>query len=459
MDRREWKSPNTDQEGRRDTAAGKMEQLGREILDSAKRELYLSMQFLDLAFGTLEPQMDRRTFLMGTEGQKLYFNPARLGERYLENPVLVQRAYLHSILHCILGHMFSENIEAGEDWELACDIAVEYVIDHLDYACVRQVIPPERQELYERLEKGYPVVTAEAVLDYLGERPEILEKRMLFLADDHGYWEKKGQEGREEDGKRKQEKEKGSWDGGKDRRQQGGQKVNWARISEKLQLSLETFHRSQHKEAAALYQELAVHNTPRADYESFLRRFTVVREELQMDEDSFDPVFYHFGMERYGNMPLIEPLEYKETVKIHEFVIVLDTSGSCSGRQIHQFMEKTIGLLHTSSFAQRTAIHILQCDDQVNEDIYLEDPGQMEEYLSHMVIKGHGNTDFRPAFAYVEELRERGEMKNLQGLLYFTDGYGRYPGKRPDYDVAFIFPQEDPDRPPVPAWAIETVLN
>lgn len=33
----------------------------------------------------------------------------------------------------------------------------------------------------------------------------------------------------------------------------------------------------------------------------------------------------------------------------------------------------------------------------------------------------------------------RGEFHRLKGLLYFTDGEGIYPVKRPVYDTAFVF--------------------
>ena len=50
-----------------------------------------------------------------------------------------------------------------------------------------------------------------------------------------------------------------------------------------------------------------------------------------MDPDSFDYTFYSYGLTMYGNMPLIEPQEWKEVQKVEEFVIVIDTSMSCSG--------------------------------------------------------------------------------------------------------------------------------
>ena len=55
--------------------------------------------------------------------------------------------------------------------------------------------------------------------------------------------------------------------------------------------------------------------------------------------------------------------------------------------------------------------------------------------------------------AYVNELLEQGVLKNLGGLLYFTDGKGIYPKKRPEYKTAFLF-LDDYDESAVPPWAM-----
>ena len=68
------------------------------------------------------------------------------------------------------------------------------------------------------------------------------------------------------------------------------------------------------------------------DYRKFLKQFCRLREEVELDTESFDYIFYSFGMEHYGNIPLIEPLEYKEVNRLEELVIAIDTSGSCLGR-------------------------------------------------------------------------------------------------------------------------------
>ena len=62
-------------------------------------------------------------------------------------------------------------------------------------------------------------------------------------------------------------------------------------------------------------------------------------------------------------------------------------------------------------------------------------------------------------FQYVEQLQERGEFENLKGLIYFTDGYGIYPERMPDYRVIFAFLDEDENRGPVPPWSMMVILE
>ena len=124
--------------------------------------------------------------------------------------------------------------------------------------------------------------------------------------------------------------------------------------------------------------------------------------------DSFDPIYYNLGLELYGNMPLIEPLETKEMKKIEDFVIVLDTSMSCNGSLIRRFLEETYSVLSESeSFFRKIQVHIIQCDEKIQDDQVIHDQREMEAYLQDFTIRGFGGTDFRPAFAYVEpEVKE-----------------------------------------------------
>ena len=150
----------------------------------------------------------------------------------------------------------------------------------------------------------------------------------------------------------------------------------------------------------------------------------------------------------YGNMPLIEELEYREESRIKDFVIVIDTSGSCAFTLVQKFINETLGILTESDlFFEKIRLHIIQCDNQVQEDIVINDLKQAESFKDNFAVKGFGGTDFRPAFNYIEKLRQMGELKSLKGVLYFTDGYGIYPEHKPPYDVAFVFPEMyDADR-------------
>lgn len=74
-------------------------------------------------------------------------------------------------------------------------------------------------------------------------------------------------------------------------------------------------------------------------------------------------------------------------------------------------------------------------------------------------LTGFGSTDFRPVFAYVEELIGRGEIGSLKGLIYFTDGRGIYPEKAPDYETVFAFLNESGLPLTVPPWAVRICID
>lgn len=75
---------------------------------------------------------------------------------------------------------------------------------------------------------------------------------------------------------------------------------------------------------------------------------------MKLNPDEFDYNYYTYGLTLYENMPLIEPLEYKEVKRIREFVIAIDTSGSTSGSLVQTFVQKTYNILKsTESFFQR----------------------------------------------------------------------------------------------------------
>ena len=190
-----------------------------------------------------------------------------------------------------------------------------------------------------------------------------------------------------------------------------------------------------------------------------MRKFAVLREELHCDEEEFDIGFYTYGLQLYQNMPLLEPLESREVHKIRDFVIIIDTSYSTKGELVESFLKETFSILcQEESFFRKAKLHVIQCDEKIQEDIVITKPEQLERLFSDFTIKGGGNTDFRPAFSYVNHLAEEGQFDCLCGLLYFTDGKGIYPKKKPDYPTAFLFLDEYEEEK-VPVWAIRMQLE
>ena len=172
---------------------------------------------------------------------------------------------------------------------------------------------------------------------------------------------------------------------------------------------------------------LAVTREPH-DYADFLRRFAVLGEHIQINDDEFDYIYYTYGLRLYGKTPLIEPLEYKEVRRIREFVIAIDTSGSVKGEQVQRFIQKTYNiLLEQESFFTKINLHIVQCDAAIQEAQKITSREEFDAYLASMTLKGFGGTDFRPVFAYVDRMIEQREFTNLRGLIYFTDGEGIFP--------------------------------
>ena len=197
----------------------------------------------------------------------------------------------------------------------------------------------------------------------------------------------------------------------------------------------------------------------RRSYKDFLRKFTVLKEELHCDYDEFDLNYYSYGLRLYKNMPLIEPLESREVTKISEFVIVIDTSYSTNGPLVQKFLEETFQIIQErDSFFHKSQIRIIQCDNQVHSDTIIKEQRDIPKLLHNFELIGGGGTDFRPAFSYINKLLEDGEFQNLKGVLYFTDGKGIYPAKRPPYETAFLFLGEE-EHPDVPAWAMKLILH
>lgn len=436
-----------------------LEATGNKILNSVRTELYLSMRFMGPALGSLGFAMDLSTRTVGTDAVYIRFNPTYLLQTYIERPEILNRTYMHMLMHCLFRHMFSaKQHEDAQLWDLCCDIAVESVVDSMDYPTILRVTSDFRQEWYEKLEKEVSVLTAEKLYQYfmLRKRDPYLEEslRQEFLLCDHSFWQRMEKEPPQEQNKNQPPVPQENPQMDSDQQENAGEKTSdatplgktdpkedeWKEHAKRIESDMETYAKDAAADAGKLAWMLKLSSRERKSYKEFLKRFAVVREEVSVDMDSFDYGFYMYGLQHYGNMPLIEENEFREAKKIEELVIAIDTSASCKEKLVQQFLNETGAILkHQESFFHKVHIRIIECDNQIQKDIPITNLDEIEEYTEQFSVSGGYGTDFRPVFSYVEKLRNSGELKNLKGLMYFTDGYGEYPKKPTDFQTVFVF--------------------
>ena len=240
------------------------------------------------------------------------------------------------------------------------------------------------------------------------------------------------------------------------------EKDAWDDISKEVETELQNFANELGDGVGAMIQNIRPLEERENEYRRFLQKFTRLSEALEVDNESFDYIYYTYGLTLYQDMPLIEPLETKEVRKIEELVIALDTSGSCSGEVVQAFLQETYDILTDgTAFFDKMHIRLIQCDKKIQSDTVIKSAKDFTDFIAHGELKGFGGTDFRPVFQYVDELIKKGTLRNLKGLLYFTVGLGIYPKKMPEYDTAFIFLKKSRyfDDPDFPIWAMKVLVS
>lgn len=407
-----------------------------ELLRLASDTIIVNMRFMDVALNRLKREEKTGLFGVAPDGERFYYDSRFLLNSYLKDDNAVTRMYLHSLLHCIFNHSFNYDRVDDEVWDMACDIAVENIIMELEVPDFTLHNDSDRVWMLKGIVKEVPSLTAEKIYKYLLVNPlskaDRIKMTELFAQDRHIYW-------------RKAENYEISEEA-------------WKKISRRIRTDLGTFSKAGNG-SESLIKNLIDTTKKKYDYKRLLERFTVMGEELKVNDEEFDYIYYTYGLEHYGNMPLIEPLEFRDEKRVRDFAIVLDTSASCMGATVRAFLKKTYDILKGSeSLASKVNVHIIQCDSEVRSDVKITNEREFDDYIAGGKLTGYGGTDFRPAFEYVDGLIEDNEFDNFKGLIYFTDGFGIYPGKVPDYDCMFVFVNNE-TKPEVPWWGIRVELD
>ncbi len=491
--------------------------LAVQALDLAKNALLVRLRFMNAAFARLRP-LPVPGATLATDGAYIRFDSASFARSYAAEPAFAAHAFLHMTLHNVFLHLYTDARVDALRWDTACDIAVEHVMAQLDIPAARTEAVARQQATIAEIEANLNIITAETIYRYLvdtvtdDERVEAMRKP--FLVDDHAPWHvmaaEEAEKSKDPESSRVEENDTKRTDAATEAAQDGtdaelpqdadkrekshssrrglkqediAQKeapenaaeaigkrfadtVNldrsrdqWKNAAYEMGVQLDTYVQLWGVEGSNLSMNLRSVTREKQDYREFLRKFARMGEHMRINDDEFDYVYYCYGLSRYGNLPLIEPLEYSEERRVRDFVVAIDTSASTKDGLVRKFIEKTYSILsdETGFFADMNVL-IIQCDAEIADVTRIGSLSDLEHYLDDLEIKGLGGTDFRPVFSYVDAALERGEFTDLAGLIYFTDGQGTYPSRKPDYEAAFVFVDDDAGVT-VPVWAMKVVLE
>ncbi len=425
--------------------------LAMQILNYTRDTLMVNLRFLDIAMNRLE--FTSYTGTMTTDGYRMYYDPRHILLSYKAEQNSVTRNLLHLIFHCVFQHIC---IPEGCDlrlWNLACDIACEYTVTGLSLRsaeCLRQ----QRQEkVYPDLEAHAGMLTAEKIYKYYAKnRPD--EETLEFLedtfrADDHSKWTRQGET----------------------------LSIIWNGVSRRMQVDMETFTRQQGSRAGAVLLNLQEVNREISDYAGFLAKLLAKGDGMKLDPDEWDFTMYSLGMQMSGGkMPLIEPVEYRDSARIKDVAMALLVTEDMPVQKIKLFLLNTWNILHANeTFFSRIRLHILypavtgpkvipydpDADFQgaALKHAVITSDSEMETFVSDLALAPYKGIDFRPAFNRTADLLRKKTFRTLRGLIAVTDSAGTFPASMPTFPGAFIFINDDYSQPAVPAWGIRLTLQ
>ena len=462
------------------TEKSKTEILAEEILLKAKVELTANIHSLVRAISALSFVATNEEDIF-TDAKSFYYNPNYILMRFKGNTTAVNRALLHSILHCMLLHPFNIDFKDTSLWNIAADISVEATINSWGLPCTKNEKEIMQNAIIAEIKKQVKNPSAENIYYYLKGADiskETLDMYASTFKDDvHKIWYKnknfaffefdddeetvearsiyKKADSRQ--GLSNESNDKIMYDAVSGSAKE--EKEEWRKITPTVANDIEAL-KKQGLMSGVDTQILKGVNNDKYDYAKFLKKFIAFNETMEINDDEFDYIFYTYGLKTYGNMPIIEPLEYVESLKVKKLFIAIDTSGSVKGKVVENFIEKTYNILRsTDFFTSKTEIHLIQCDSEIKEIKILHGERELEEYVKTLTLKGFGGTDFRPVFEYVEKVLDESLPNEINGLIYFTDGEGIYPKQMPRFKSVFVINDSSFNKAEMPVWAIPLFID
>lgn len=442
-----------------------------EITEQAKKDICRELPAFIRAIEGMDFVIDKDN---ATDGNAFYFDPEDICRKYTKNSNEVTRLILHSLLHCMFLHIWGTNFKNKKLWDLSCDICVEKIINELNIHCSKTEKAEVQNKVILKLSHKIKNFTAENLYFYFidekadSEQTDIYKE--LFYADNHNRWYKNALYASEEEDEtieiearsiyKKQDDRQGQYqENGENRSDISNSPSNsqnqWKETTNQILQDFDLFPSQFGIVSGDGLQILKNVTREKFSYSDLLSSFLQDSEALEINDDEFDYIYYTYGLKLYDNIPLVEPLEYCENNKIRKLIIAIDTSGSVKGTLVEGFVKKTYSILReTDFFKKEFEIHIIQCDTEIKDIAIIKTERELETYMDNITLHGFGGTDFTPVFNYADNIFDSlTNKKHFNGIIYFTDGDGKYPEKTPLYKNAFIIHDNGFDKSRLPIWA------
>ena len=397
-------------------------------LAAARTRLILDKPFLGslvmhLPLKAADPKWCETT---ATDARHFYYNPGYINRLTLEQ---TQFVLAHEAMHCALSHFARRNHRQKHRWDVACDYAVNMILDDERMAGPEDAL----------MSAAYRGLTAEEIYPLLHEDPpEKTQDMHLFdneTSDDGGDGDPQPQQQDAGDGRGDQsEQDEGESRGGRPQQQEGeGSQPQQAgdvqdapppppmdpdKLDEQWKSRLAaaaTAARQAGKLSESLMRFVDDLLSPQLPWRALLARYMM---NAARDDYSFQRTSRREG-------DALMPRLYSQSVKV---VLALDTSGSVTREELQEFLTEVDAL----KAQVRADVTLHACDDKLAE----AGPwgyAMWEPLVLPEEIAGGGGTDFRPVFDWLEADRLSPDL-----LVYFTDAEGAFPAKPPHFPVIWL---------------------
>ena len=420
-----------------DDTKSKTEGYVEQMMDHSADSIIENLSFLKAATDRINIELKRGVGSACLDGDTFYYEPSYILQKSIEDSNYPVRILLHSLCHAVFVHSFNQGRANAEIWDLACDIAVENLIIDTGIRDFSLALD-EKIMQYRRDIKRYSAnMTADSIYRYLLSNPlspdTMQEYKKVFERDIHKYTRSTGNLETEE--------------------------TLWRRISDKIKVELKLFSKNSGR-ADSFIGNLEEAAKPKYDYGKLLGRFCQDNESIMVSDDEFDYIYYNFGMTTYDGMPFIEPLELTKERTERDYVVVLDTSSLCRPDIIKGFLKTTYAIIkNIDRYKETINFHIIRHDNGSLSDTVMRGKADLDLYLENLKAPDFGGADFRPVFEYVDNLIRNRAFTDFRGLIYFTDGFGIFPGKDPGFECIVAMIPGNFSLPEVPWWATPIILD